>query len=438
MFSDSSSTTATLQKADETYSFLCRCMPGGVSSPVRSAKGMGQPPLIASKGQGDLIFDVDDKGFIDYCCSWGALIHGHAFPPIIEAIKKRADLGTTFGATTLLEGSLAQKILEAYPSMEKVRFVSTGTEATMSALRLARGFTKRNLIVKFSGHYHGHADALLVKAGSGVADNFESSSAGVPLESIKNTICLPFNDFEAFRLFGENSSFTENLAAVIVEPVAANMGVVPPAPGFLELLREKTEEWGSLLIFDEVVTGFRLGLGGAQELFHIKPDITCLGKIVGGGLPAAAFGGRQEIMDCLAPLGPVYQAGTLSGNPLAMEAGLQAVTLLEKEGFYEEIENKTRLLTDPIEEAIKTKGYNCSLQRVGSIFTLFFGRKSVNNFDETQSCDKEKFAAFFRYLFKNGVYIPPLQLEPWFISAAHTKEHLLYTRDLVIAFLELS
>lgn len=429
-------TTAVAATAEEVFGELCGLMPGGVNSPVRAARGMGQAPLVACRGAADRIYDVSGKSFIDFCGSWGALIHGHAHPVIVGAIQQRALAGTTFGATTPLEGELASAVLEAYPSMDLVRFVSSGTEATMSALRLARGFTGRDMIVKFSGNYHGHADCLLVQAGSGVAEvSAAASSAGVPADTVKHTACLPFNDIEAFRTFMRHPRNAGRIAAVIVEPVAANMGVVPPAPGFLEALRQHTEEQGSLLIFDEVVTGFRLGYGGAQELYSITPDLTCLGKVVGGGLPAAAFGGRKEIMEKLAPLGPVYQAGTLSGNPLAMEAGLQALKLASAPGFYEELERKTDLITQGVSEAIRVQGYDVCLQRVGSMFTIFFGRRHVDNFDQARSSDMETFARFFRYLFSHGVYIPPLQLEPWFISAAHSDENLLATRDLILAFL---
>lgn len=419
----------------EVFHELCSLMPGGVNSPVRAAKGMGQLPLVACRGEADRIYDVTGKNYIDFCGSWGALIHGHAHPVIVEAIQQRALLGTTFGATTPLEGALSRAVLAAYPSMDLVRFVSSGTEATMSALRLARGFTGRDTIVKFSGNYHGHADCLLVQAGSGVAEvSVAASSAGVPAETVRHTACLPFNDIEGFRTFMSHPRNARRIAAVIVEPVAANMGVVPPAPGFLQALRQCTQEQGSLLIFDEVVTGFRLGYGGAQELYGITPDLTCLGKVVGGGLPAAAFGGRKEIMEQLAPIGPVYQAGTLSGNPLAMEAGLHALKLASAPGFYEELERKTSVITQAVREAIRLQGHEICLQQVGSMFTIFFGRKNVDNFEQARSSDMETFAKFFRYLFAHGVYIPPLQLEPWFISAAHSDENLLATRDVILAF----
>ena len=324
---------------------LCQFIPGGVNSPVRSCKGMGQLPLVADHGYEDLLVDADGKSYIDFCGSWGALIHGHAHPSILEGIGKRLKKGTSFGVTTAIEGELAEEVIRLVSSIEKIRFVSSGTEATMSAVRLARGFTGKEWIVKFSGNYHGHADFFLVQAGSGLLEHTSSaSSAGIPEGAVKHTISLPYNDRESCKKLFEHPSFRNRIAAVIVEPIAGNMGVVPAEPAFLHYLREETERSGALLIFDEVMTGFRVHLKGAQEVYGIKPDLTCFGKIVGGGMPAAAFGGRKKIMDCLAPLGPVYQAGTLSGNPIAMEAGLQSLRLLQKEGFYEELQRKTNQL----------------------------------------------------------------------------------------------
>ncbi len=351
-----------------THEQFCEVIPGGVNSPVRSFKGLGIPPMVVDRGFQDTIADCHGNEYIDFCCSWGALIHGHAHPDINRAAINRVSKGSTFGITTAIEEKIARKITRLVPSIDKIRFVSTGTEATMSAIRLARGFTGRNKIVKFTGNYHGHADFLLVRAGSGVIGlTSTSSSAGIPDPIIQHTLCLPYNDIAAFNNLDKN-----DIAAVIVEPIAANMGVVPASQEFLDALRSETKKIGALLIFDEVITGFRVGLNGAQGLYNITPDLTCFGKIIGGGFPAAAFGGRRDIMDYLAPLGPVYQAGTLSGNPVAMEAGYQALSLLETPGFYQELERKTNSLTHPVQEEIKKRNLNMCLQQKGSLFTLFF------------------------------------------------------------------
>ena len=407
-------------------------IPGGVNSPVRSFFSLGIPPVVVKEGRGSTITDCDDASYIDFCGSWGALIHGHAHPVIVEAATRQIRKGSTFGITTEIEGKIAGHICKTVPSLEKIRFVSSGTEATMSAIRLARGFTGRDAIIKFSGCYHGHADMLLVQAGSGVAEmNFTSTSQGVPQDAIKHTLVLPFNDIEKCR--GVFQALGVKIAAVIVEPIAANMGVVLPEPGFLECLRKETLKYGALLIFDEVISGFRVGLQGAQGLYGITPDLTCFGKIIGGGFPAAAFGGRRKIMDRLAPLGEVYQAGTLSGNPVAMEAGLAALTLLESPSFYPQLEEKTRLLTDPIKELIKKKDLNLSLQQVGSMFTLFFGARCVKNFIKL---DLIQFKKFILHLLEKGIYFSPAQYEANFISAAHTSEQLIYTRDVILDYLE--
>lgn len=424
-------------KSQQCYEKLCQSIPGGVNSPVRSFKGLDQTPLVVERGIGDTIFDVDGNAYIDFCGSWGPLIHGHAHPEIVAAAQRRLAMGTTFGITTAIEERLAKKIIELVPSIEKIRFVSSGTEATMSAARLARGYTKRNLLVKFSGNYHGHADFFLVQAGSGVLGlTPTSSSAGIPEDIVRNTVCLPFNDVKAAREFLLHPDNSDQVAAVILEPVAGNMGCVPPQPEFLKALRNITSEIGALLIFDEVMTGFRVALGGAQALFDIKPDLTCFAKIIGGGFPAAAFGGRKEIMDYLAPLGPVYQAGTLSGNPVAMEAGLTALQLLEKEGFYEELERKTNVITEPVRELIRAKKLNACVQQVGSMFTIFFGKREVRHMDDALQLDLQAFGRFFRYLFSKGVYIPPSQHEAWFVSMAHEEKHLERTRDLVVEYLD--
>lgn len=423
--------------SQEIYEKLCEVIPGGVNSPIRSCKGMGQLPMVAERAFGDMIVDVDGNHFIDYCCSWGPLIHGHAHPQILDAAQKRMWMGTTFGITTEIEERLARKVVELVPSVEKIRFVSSGTEATMSAARLARGYTKKEIIIKFIGNYHGHADFFLVQAGSGlVGISPTSSSAGIPADVVKHTFCLPFNDIEACLKIFNDPSISHQIAAVMLEPVACNMGVVPATPEFIKMLREETKRLGALLIFDEVITGFRLGLQGAQGYYGIESDLTCFGKIIGGGFPAAAFGGREEIMNHLAPLGPVFQAGTLSGNPVAMEAGYQCLSLLEKEGFYEELERKTNVITLPVIEKIQQKKINACVQQVGSLFTLFFGREKVSNMGEGNTLDLEKFAKFFRYMYSNGVYVPPWQYEAWFVSDAHTEENLLKTRDLILKFLE--
>lgn len=419
-------------RSEETYRSLCQVTPYGVNSPVRAFSGLLETPLVAESGFGDKIVDVDGNTYLDYCCSWGALIHGHAHPLIVEAAQKRVAMGSSFGLTTPSEEKLAKLIVGHVPSVEKIRFVSSGTEATMSAARLARGFTKRDLLVKFSGHYHGHAESFLIQAGSGAAHL--PSSGGVPSDFIQHTLCLPYNDFEACeRAFQE---YGKAIAAIIVEPVAANMGLVLPKEGFLEMLRIESLKSGSLLIFDEVITGFRLALGGAQELFGIKPDLTCFGKIIGGGFPAAAFGGKAEIMECLAPGGNVYQAGTLSGNPVAMEAGFQAVSLCESPGFYESLEKKTSIITAAIEEFIEENALNLCINQVGSLFTIFFGNSMIENIEHVKKCDKEAFKRFFRLLFDNGIYLSPSQFEANFVSSAHSEESLIQTRDLILESLE--
>ena len=424
-------------KSLEIYERLCEVIPGGVNSPVRSCKNMNQPPLVAERAVEDLIYDPDGHSYIDYCGSWGALIHGHSHPQIIEAAQNRMALGSSFGITTQIEEELARHVVTLIESIDKIRFVSSGTEATMSAIRLARGFTKRDLIIKFAGNYHGHADFFLVQAGSGVAGFLpQSSSAGIPEDIVKNTICLPYNDVEACRQVLRDPKNKGRIAAVILEPIAGNMGVVPATQEFIDMLRKETVDAGALLIFDEVMTGFRVGLKGAQGLYGVMPDLTTFGKIIGGGFPAAAFGGRRDIMDCLSPLGHVYQAGTLSGNPVAMEAGLQSLKMLNQKGFYEELSRKTNVLTKPIQDYLNKTQKNACIQQVGSMFTLFFGLKRVNNFEDTKRLDNETFARFFRFLFSKGVYIPPLHVEAWFASTAHTDAHLIKTRDLIIEFLE--
>lgn len=424
-------------KTETLYNKLCSVIPGGVNSPIRACRAVKQTPMVIDRGHEDMIYDVDGHAYIDFCCSWGAIIHGHANPTILDAVQKRAAMGTTFGITSAIEEKLASKIISLMPAIEKIRFVSSGTEATMSAARLARGFTSRDLIVKFNGNFHGHADFFLVKAGSGVLGlNGTSSSKGIPDEIVKSTVSLPYNDEKTCREFLLHPQNRERVAAVILEPIAGNMGVVPAAKSFLQMLRDTTAQIGALLIFDEVITGFRVGLTGVQGMYEFKPDLTCLAKIIGGGFPAAAFGGRRDVMDNLAPLGPVYQAGTLSGNPVAMEAGLQAINLLDKPGFYQMLEQKTRLFTDPIQEFIEKHNLPACIQRAGSMFTLFLGLRAVRNMDDVQALDSELFGQYFRYMFANGVYIPPLQCEAWFVTAAHKEANLVKARDLTLKFLK--
>lgn len=428
----------TIRSKSKTYfEKLSTMIPGGTNSPVRAFKGLGIDPMIVDRGVEDLVYDLDGNAYIDYCGSWGPLIHGHSHPEIIAVAQEQLSKGTTFGIISSVEEKLASIIIKNVPSIKKIRFVSSGTEATMSAARLARGFTGRDLLVKFSGHYHGHADFFLVQAGSGVFGlSPTSSSAGIPEDIVRHTACLPFNDTEGCRKFLLDPENRSRIAGVILEPIAGNMGCVASKPGFLKMLRDVTQEIGALLIFDEVMTGFRVSLGGAQELYGIEPDLTCFAKIIGGGFPAAAFGGREDIMNCLAPLGQVYQAGTLSGNPVAMVTGYKAIEMLERKGVYEELQEKTHLITEPVREMLKDKNLNACIQGVGSMFTLFFGRREVTNMEEAKECDLEAFAHFFRYMFEHGVYIPPAQYEAWFVSLAHKKEHLLKTRDLILSYFD--
>lgn len=427
----------TRPKSESIFHALCNVIPGGVNSPVRSCSKMRQSPLVAERGFEDKLVDADGNIYIDYCGSWGALIHGHAHPVILDAVKARMDKGTSFGITTGIEGEIANEIVRLIDSVEKIRFVSSGTEATMTAVRLARGFTKREVIVKFSGNYHGHTDHFLVEAGSGVLDvSPTASSAGVPEDIVKHTINMPYNDIEACRQFMYHPDYRDRIAAVILEPIAANMGVVPATHDFIQFLRLATEEIGALLIFDEVITGFRVGLKGAQAYYSVRPDLSCFGKIIGGGFPAAAFGGRREIMDHLAPLGAVYQAGTLSGNPVAMEAGLQSLRLLQRPGFYDELQEKTDRFLEPIKKRIQEKNWNICIQQVGSMFTIFFGKRKVENLKDALEINSELFVDFFQYMFNKGVYIPPSPHEAWFISQAHSEDHMASTRDNILEFFE--
>ena len=395
-------------------------IPGGVNSPVRALRAVGESPLFVDHAKGVTFTDIDGNEYIDFCLSWGVFIAGHANPVVQEAVQKAILNGTSYGIPTLLETQLARKVSELIPSMQQVRFVNSGTEAVMSAVRVARGFTNRNYIVKFEGCYHGHADHLLVAAGSGVATCGITSSAGVPDGFAQYTLVAPFNDKEAVdRIFSE---YGDRIAAVIVEPVPANMGVVPEKNGFLQYLRDITLRYEALLIFDEVITGFRLTLGGAQKYYGITPDLTTVGKIVGGGFPAAAFGGRKEIMSMLAPEGPVYQAGTLSGNPIAMTAGLATLSILSEKDIYNNLNANAEKFIAELQNILRPKGITIS--SVGNMFTPFFRKETPTNFQEVSQSNQKEFARFWRYMLNNGVYLSPSQFEANFVSIQHTEKYL--------------
>jgi len=411
------------EKSKQLQSRAERVIPGGVDSPVRAFKSVGGAPPWIVKGKGSRIWDADGNEYIDYVGSWGPLILGHAHPEVVEAVEKANRSGASFGASTPAEVDLAEAVIEAFPSMDKVRFVSSGTEATMSAIRVSRASTKRKYIVKFEGCYHGHADSLLVKAGSGVATLGIPGSAGVLEELAQFTLALPFNNRQA--VVDAFDKFRGQIACVIVEPVAGNMGCVPPREGYLEFLREITFRNHTVLIFDEVMTGFRVAFGGAQQLYNIKPDMTTLGKIIGGGLPVGAYGGRAEIMEMIAPLGPVYQAGTLSGNPLAMAAGLAALKHLRSNpDIYERLERRTANLVNKVLEIAQNKGVPLSANRVGSMFTWFFQAGDIHDWDSAAKSDTEAFAKFHRAMLEQGVYLPPSQYEAIFVGAAHGEKDI--------------
>ncbi|UUZ84389.1 glutamate-1-semialdehyde 2,1-aminomutase [Paenibacillus sp. P26] len=410
------------QRSAQAFAEAKQVIPGGVNSPVRAFKSVGLTPLFIEKGAGSRVYDIDGNEFIDYVGSWGPLIFGHAHPEVVEAVKRTAELGTSFGAPTLLETEMARLVSERMPSIELVRMVNSGTEATMSALRLARGYTGRSKILKFEGCYHGHADSLLIKAGSGVATLGLPDSPGVPESVAVGTITVPYNDIESVKVAFEK--FGEEIAAVIVEPVAGNMGVVPPQPGFLEGLRFITQSYGVLLIFDEVMTGFRVGLNSAQGLYGITPDLTCLGKVIGGGLPVGAYGGKREIMEQVAPAGPIYQAGTLSGNPLAMAAGYTTLKLLGAPGFYEELERKAARLEEGFTANARELGVESTINRVGSMICPFFTSERVVNYETAKTSDLTKFNRYFAALLDHGVSIAPSQYEGMFVSSAHTDEDI--------------
>ena len=404
------------ERSRELMNQAVRLLPGGVNSPVRAFRAVeGTPPFIV-RARGCLLTDADGNEYIDYVGSWGPMLFGHAHPEVVRAVQQAAADGLSFGAPTEREVELARRITAMVPSVEMVRLVNSGTEATMSALRLARGFTGRAKVVKFEGCYHGHVDALLARAGSGAATFGTPDSAGVPAGTVADTVCLPYNGTDEFLQAA--AALGEELACVIVEPVAGNMGCVPPEPGFLETLREKTREVGALLIFDEVMTGFRLAPGGAQDLFGVLPDLTALGKVLGGGLPLAAYGGRADIMRLVAPEGPVYQAGTLSGNPLATAAGLAQLGLCRPEA-YRRLEEISARLESGLQEATERAGAPTRVQRAGSMLTLFFSDRPVRNFQDALSCDRKAFARFHRLMLEQGIYLPPSQFEAWFVSTAH-------------------
>jgi glutamate-1-semialdehyde 2,1-aminomutase len=413
-----------VSKSSELFERAQKILVGGVNSPVRAFRAVGGEPLIIDRAAGSRIWDVDGREYIDYLCSWGALILGHTDPDVVSAIADQAANGTSYGMTSPLEIELGERIAAAIPSIQKLRFVSSGTEATMSAVRAARAFSKRDIILKFEGGYHGHADSFLVEGGSGLATLGISSSPGVPEDLARLTLNAPYNDFAAVeKIFQQHEG---RIAAVIVEPVAANMGVVPPVPNFLSALRKITTDDGALLIFDEVITGFRLTYGSSQELFDVRPDLTVLGKIIGGGLPVAAYGGRREIMEQVAPLGPVYQAGTLSGNPLAMRAGLATLAKIDVPGFkfYPQLMKKTARLAEGLRAALSAAGVPGQVNACASLLTLFFAPVTVRDYAGAKQSDTARFAAFHRAMLGQGILLPPSQFEAWFVSAAHSEEDI--------------
>ncbi|MFQ5605276.1 MAG: glutamate-1-semialdehyde 2,1-aminomutase [bacterium] len=413
------------QKSERLFERAQNVLPGGVNSPVRAFKGVGGTPLFISKARGAYIYDADENRYIDYVGSWGPMILGHKHPVVIEAVIKAIARGTSYGAPAEVEMELAERVVQAVPSIEMVRFVNSGTEASMSALRLARGFTQRDKILKFEGCYHGHADMLLVQAGSGVTTLGLPDSPGVPKETVQNTLLAEFNNLESVQQLFE--SHPNEIAAVIVEPVAGNMGVVPPLPGFLQGLRTLTANHGALLIFDEVMTGFRVAYGGAQALFDVQPDLTCLGKIIGGGFPVGAFGGKREIMQMLAPVGPVYQAGTLSGNPIAMTAGLETLKVLQQSEIYTNLERRSQQLAEGLKAAAEVNRLPVFQTRVGSMSCLFFTDAPVTDFKSAKSADTKRYARFFHEMLNRGSYLAPSQFEAAFVSTEHQEEDIAET-----------
>lgn len=417
-----------LEKSAAAFAEAKKLMPGGVNSPVRSYRSVDCNPPFIARAEGSHIYDIDGNDYIDYVGSWGPMVVGHAHPQVVKALQEAATRGTSYGAPTLIESQLAKKVMEVYPSIEVIRMVNSGTEATMSALRLARGYTHRNKIVKFIGCYHGHSDSLLVKAGSGMATFGVPDSPGVTPGTAQDTITISYNDFEAVKeVFAEQG---QEIAAIIVEPVAGNMGLVLPKPGYLDLLRKVTEENGALLIFDEVMCGFRASLGGAQAAYAIKPDLTCLGKIIGGGLPVAAYGGRREIMEQVSPAGPVYQAGTLSGNPLAMTAGLETLKIITappepgEPDYSRVLTIKTKKLVLGVAQKAKEAGVTLQVQQAGSMFGFFFSPVEVVDYETSAAADQEAFKVWFKAMLEQGIYIAPSQFETLFMSGAHTDEEI--------------
>ena len=423
----------TRERSDEAYRRAEALMPGGVSSPVRAFGAVGGKPLFIARGAGARIWDLDGNAFLDYVMSWGPLILGHAHPKVVEAVRQALESGSSFGAPTVREIELAERIREAMPAVEQVRFVNSGTEATMSAVRLARAATGRPGVLKFEGCYHGHVDALLVQAGSGATTFGAPSSPGVPPEVTQHTLLAPYNDLEAVERVGRENR--DRLAAILVEPVAGNMGVVPPADGFLQGLRGVADRTGALLIYDEVMTGFRVALGGAAQRYGVQPDLVTLGKVIGGGLPVGAYGGRRDLMVRVSPVGPVYQAGTLSGNPLAMAAGIATLDLLAEPNAYEMLEARSARLEKGLAEAVREAKISARVQRVGSMLTLFFAGREVADYAGARACDTEAFGRFFQGMLGRGVYLPPSQFEAWFVSLAHTDEDIRRTVEAARAVL---
>jgi glutamate-1-semialdehyde 2,1-aminomutase len=408
------------KKSVAAYAEACKLMPGGVNSPVRAFGGVDNKPVFIASAKGSKVYDIDDNEYIDYVGSWGPMILGHAHPKVVAAVTATAKKGTSFGAPTLAETALAKKIVAAYPSIEKVRMVSSGTEAVMTAIRLARAYTGRDLILKTAGGYHGHSDSLLVSAGSGVAEASRPGSAGVPADFAKLTLVVPYNDIDAVKAVF--AAYKNKIAAVLVEPVAANVGVIPPAENYLASLRKICTANKSVLVFDEVITGFRLAYGGAQQLYGIKPDMTCLGKIVGGGMPAAAFGGKAEIMDMLAPLGEVYQAGTLSGNPLACAAACATLEILKNRKCYQQLDETAAQLAYGLAEAAGEASVPVTINRAGSIMSVFFTDKPVRNYADVQATNAKQFKKFFAAMLDSGIYLAPSAFEAMFVSLAHTQK----------------
>ena len=407
------------ERSAELYATARKYIPGGVNSPARAWSAVGGEPLFIARGAGSRVWDADGNQYIDYVCSWGPMILGHAHPEVVAAIKDAADWGTSFGAPTEAENELARTVLESFPSIEMVRFVSSGTEAAMSALRLARAFTGRDKGIKFEGGYHGHGDALLVAAGSGATAHGVPDSAGVTRSLAQDTLVAQFNDTASVEAYFQ--AYPDQIACVIVEPVAGNMGVVPPQPDFLTGLREVTTRNGALLVFDEVITGYRVRYGGAQHLWDVTPDVTCLGKIIGGGLPVGAYGGRRDIMEKVSPLGPMYQAGTLSGNPLAMAAGGKTLQLLQRPGLYDELESKAQQLEQGLQRVFAEAETPLRVNRVGSMMTLFFTESDVTGWESVSALDRKGFARFFHRMLEEGVYLPPSPFEAMFVSTAHSE-----------------